>query len=225
MNSSGRTLLSDDFDLILIGLRGSGKSTLTGELARTLSAEHNITPEVIDLDDLTPQALGAATVADALRTHGEPAFRRAEVITLRKLLDKRPPTPTNVTRDRKAGAWVLPARIIALGGGTPTAIDGSSTAADTLRAARNSGRALIVYLHLNPAELRERLSTTDNAHRPALTPAGTLDEIPVLYAARDRLYRELASFMVESMTSPAPATARVILSQLKHPRAADHTDQ
>jgi shikimate kinase len=93
--------------LVLIGLRGSGKSTAGRWLAELWSWSF------VDLDDRTPALLGCTTPAEALRTRGEPAFRAAESDALRAALAE-------------------PRTILALGGGTPTA----PGAAELLRAAR-----------------------------------------------------------------------------------------
>ncbi|MCB9837810.1 MAG: shikimate kinase [Phycisphaeraceae bacterium] len=81
--------------ILLIGLRGSGKSTLGRLLARRLGVGFD------DLDERTLARLGCASVAQAWASLGESAFRAAEVEAL---------------REAAAGGGV-----IALGGGTPTA--------------------------------------------------------------------------------------------------------
>ena len=82
--------------ILLIGLRGSGKSTLGAALAKRTRSRF------VDLDDVTPELLGRSTVADVFERDGEAAFREAEVEALRQSL-------------------VGPRSVIALGGGTPTA--------------------------------------------------------------------------------------------------------
>src|SRR5690349_2822005 len=102
--------------VLLIGLRGSGKTTIGRTLAERLSLSF------ADLDDLTVKALGATTVSEAWRTHGEAAFRRAEATALK----------IRITTD---------SQVLALGGGTPTA----PGAGDVIRAAQKQG-ARVVYL-------------------------------------------------------------------------------
>lgn len=155
-------------NLVLMGLRGSGKSTLGGLLGVRLGRG------VVDLDERTLARLGCATASDAFATLGEAAFRRAETESLRDVLR-------------------TPAQIVALGGGTPT----SPGAAALLRGERDGGRALNVYLHASPDELRRRLAGTDMANRPGLLGGDPLAEIDAVYAARDPLYRSLASAVVE----------------------------
>lgn len=82
--------------LVLMGLRGSGKSTI-GRLTAARTG-HGF----VDLDDRTPRVLGFDAVAPAWEARGEAAFRAAEVEALRAALAE-------------------PTEVIALGGGTPTA--------------------------------------------------------------------------------------------------------
>lgn len=153
--------------IILLGLRGSGKSTLGKLLAARLITDF------VDLDFVTAGLLGAASAADAIRAGGLPGFREAEVRALQM--------------PRSTGAGVL-----ALGGGTPTA-HGAIPALLTLR----TRGARLVYLRGGPSTLRARLSTTDLDARPSLTGAPVLEEIDRLFAERDPLYRSLADNVVE----------------------------
>ncbi|MBL8756967.1 MAG: shikimate kinase II [Phycisphaerae bacterium] len=154
--------------IVLIGLRGSGKTTLGRALAQRAGRTF------IDLDDLTPARLGCASVREAWAAHGEPAFRAAEADALADVLGR-------------------PGTVLALGGGTPTA----PGAADRLRAARSSGGAWLAYLRASAADLRVRLAGTDIAQRPALMGADALGEIGAVLAARDGLYLGLADAVVE----------------------------
>lgn len=153
--------------LYLLGLRGSGKTTIGRLVAPSLGLPF------VDLDDITPAILSHATAADALRVCGLPAFRAAE----RQALDD---------------PRVLAAGIVSLGGGTPT----HPPCEAELRHRAALGDRLI-YLRATPATLRERLATTDLAARPSLTGAGPLAEIPTLWAQRDPLYRSLATTVIE----------------------------
>lgn len=175
--------------LILIGLRASGKTTLAREIAALLGDAS----AAIDLDDVTPSVLGESSVAAAFTKHGEPAFRAAEFKALSSLL-------------------AASGRVIALGGGTPTA----PGAAALLRNERDTERCVIVYLRSSAATLRARLKATDNTHRPALTLTGggrsdVIGEVDQLFAARDPLYRDLASLVIDtSRLTPAQAAAAVL---------------
>lgn len=154
-------------NLVLIGLRGSGKSVVGRLVASRLGRP------LVDLDEITPGLLGARSVAEAWAGRGEPAFREAEARAL-------------------ADALRSDGRVLALGGGTPTA----PGAADLLRAQRGAGRARIVYLAAGAATLRDRLAGADNAHRPSLTGGDLLAEIETVLLRRDPLYRGLADHIV-----------------------------
>lgn len=158
-------------NLALMGLRGSGKTTVGRLVASRLKWAF------VDLDDQTPSVLdphGALTVREAWQRHGEAAFRKAESIALDRVVS-------------------VSKQIIALGGGTPT-VPG---AAERLREHTRVGDLKLVYLHASPQQLRDRLERTDLATRPSLTGSGVLTEIPAVYAARDPLYRSLATHIIE----------------------------
>lgn len=150
-------------NLILIGLRASGKSTLGRLLATKLGRDF------IDLDEVVAQRMNARGAGEAIERDGIDAFRDAETESLRTVIN-------------------IPNRVIALGGGTPTA----PGAADVLRA---SG-ANIIYLRGTPETLRARLMQSDNTDRPALVGDDTLSEVQTLLDQRDPLYRQLAQSVV-----------------------------
>lgn len=155
--------------VVLIGLRGSGKTTIGRLLARRLGGGF------VDLDDRTPRVLGAVSVAEAWTAHGESGFRVGEVTALAEVMSE-------------------PACVVALGGGTPTA----PGAAELLRGAVERG-VRVVYLRAMPETLARRLSSSNNAHRPALTghTANSIEEVRKVFAARDGAYRGIAADVVE----------------------------
>ncbi|RMH27843.1 MAG: shikimate kinase [Planctomycetota bacterium] len=168
--------------IVLIGLRGSGKSTVGPIVA------HRLGRQFIDLDSVTLWRLGAASVDQAWRERGVAAFRATEAMALAEALEQ-------------------PARVIASGGGTPTA-PGS---ADLLRDRGRRGLAFIVYLRETPGVLRTRLGGADE-NRPSLTGRGVIDEIDEVFAARDPLYRSLASLVIEKSASPEDAAERITIA-------------
>jgi len=158
--------------ILLIGLRGSGKSTVGRLLAEDLGFDF------VDLDDRTLELLrrerGVSSIADAFERFGEGCFREAESRSLRECLDQ------------KASRLVL-----ALGGGTPTA----PGAADLLR----QSRAVVVYLRYQASTLASRLEGQLDARRPALTERGdALLEMQQVFDHRDALYRSLATVEVST---------------------------
>ncbi len=166
--------------IVLMGLRGSGKSTLGRLLAADLARPF------VDLDDRTARLLGFDAAGPALRAVGEPAFRAAETRALAGVLE---------------GSGL----VVALGGGTPTA----PGAADLLDARRADGRARTVYLRAEPRTLTGRLAS-DATDRPSLTGRAAVDEVAALFEARDPLYRRLADRVVEVDGLEAPAVLRAV---------------
>lgn len=155
--------------LVLMGLRGSGKTTL----GRTLA--HKLSLSFVDLDDRTPDELGEQSVRDAFTKYGEEAFRHAEACALEQVLAERP-------------------GVIALGGGTPVA----PGAHELIRAAQLRGVIRVVYLRAAPETLRARLSGADNAQRPALVGDDPVTEIAQVHADRDPIYSGLADTVIET---------------------------
>lgn len=178
--------------LVLMGLRGSGKSTLGRRLARETGAAF------ADLDERTCALLGGGKLADLWAEHGETEFRRAEAVALE--------TSIAEAADRLA--------IIALGGGTPTA----PNAEPLLVAAADAGHIFLVYLRASPRTLRARLESTDTSTRPSLTGGGTLAEIEGVHAARDPLYRRIATHVIEIDGCDEDAVTAELAAILTAPR-------
>lgn len=171
--------------LVLMGLRGSGKSTLGRGVAARLGRPF------VDLDDVTVALLGGQSVPEVWGRVGEGGFREAEARGLRE-------------RVVAPGAG---RQVVALGGGTPTA----PGAAELLRGAVRDGRIVLVYLRGQPETLRRRLDGGGADDRPSLTGKGTLAEIESVFAARDGLYRGLASVVTEvEEESVDSLTARLV---------------
>ncbi|MBO6514381.1 MAG: shikimate kinase [Phycisphaerales bacterium] len=85
-----------DPNLVLIGLRASGKSTLGARAAELLGRSF------VDLDERSAAVLGAPGAGEAIAEHGMEAFRGAE-------------------REALAEVLKTPGQVVSLGGGTPTA--------------------------------------------------------------------------------------------------------
>lgn len=160
-------------NLLLIGLRGAGKSTIGRALAERQRRRF------LDLDAITAAFLSCDSVAEAWSRCGEPDFREAESKALAAVL-----------HDHSA--------IIALGGGTPTA----PGAAELIDRAKGERRCVVAYMRCTPEDLRARLATLGDAamsNRPSLTGAHPLAEIESVFSARDPLYRALATREVEGI--------------------------
>lgn len=196
--------------ILLIGLRGSGKSSV-GRLAA-----ERLGRVFFDLDRVTPVLAGCESIAEAWVVWGQRAFRNAEARAATGLLFD--------------GSWggrgrsgleppPLHPALIALGGGTPTA----PGVAGALRLAVEIGRVAVVYLRASPGVLRARLESADNRERPPITAGAAiargmrgdpLDEIEDVFHARDGLYRDLAAAVVETDTLDVAQTADAIASAI-----------
>lgn len=164
-------------DLVLIGLRASGKSTL----GRQLADAGGLT--FVDLDDVVLAGAGDASIGDLFAREGEPAFRTRETAALLEVLADEPA--------RTAGD-----RVIALGGGTPTA----PGAREMLERARNRGEIVIVYLRGRPEVLGERLAGGKaGANRPGLRGKDPAAEVAEIFAERDPPYQQLANRVIEGI--------------------------
>ena len=157
--------------VVLIGLRGSGKTTLGSLLAKRLNTQF------IDLDDVTVADSGQPSVTAMFRSVGEPAFRAAECAALEHVL----------TSASTSGA------VIALGGGTPTA----PPARALLESARAAGTIRIILLEAPPETLGARL-TSNPGDRPLLAGASFAEEALLLGEARLPMYRTLADAVVST---------------------------
>lgn len=158
--------------ILLVGMRGSGKSTVGASVARTLGVGF------VDLDAEALAREGFESVRALWDARGQGAFREAEVRALRALLDDHG------------------ARVIALGGGTPTA----PGAMELIDEARRSGRAFVVYLRCSLATLESRLreSLARDANRPSVTGADPVRELGDLVRAREPVYRAIADVEVDA---------------------------
>lgn len=163
-------------NVLLIGLRAVGKSTIGPLLAQRLQFAF------VEHDDLVAAELHAPSAGQAIRDHGLDAFRRAESRVLGRVLET----------DRQ---------VISLGGGTPTA----PGAADLILEHRRSGNARVIHLLASLEVLKARLMTPGAPDRPALTGAADpAAEIEALAAQRHPFYQQLADLQVD-VTDRTPA--------------------
>ncbi|MCL4221826.1 MAG: hypothetical protein KJZ65_10715 [Phycisphaerales bacterium] len=169
--------------VLLIGLRGSGKTTLGRELAQRLHRPF------IDLDDETKAQLHCSTIGQAWEKYGESGFRQAEVRALKRVLSKT-------------------GQVVALGGGTPTA----PGAREVIEQAQLAKTAYVIYLRAGAHTLRERLGKCDLTDRPSLTGTDTIAEIDLILARRDGLYRSLADEVIDVDGVDMRTTLRELVS-------------
>jgi shikimate kinase len=170
--------------ILLMGLRGAGKSSV----ARRLAERTGRPP--IDLDDVTPALCGCPDVAAAWALWGQRAFRNAEARAMTAVLFN----GRFGARGHVGEVDLTIAHVVALGGGTPTA----PGADEAILLASELKRAVAIYLRATPASLRERLESADNRHRPSLTGVDALEEIERVFEERDPLYVELAGLVIET---------------------------
>lgn len=151
--------------IVLVGLMGTGKTTV----ARLL-AEHRHA-ELLDTDKLIENREGR-TVREIFAESGESAFRELETEVLRECLS-RPGSP-----------------VIAGAGGVVVREQNRKM----LDEARNSGEAVVVWLHARPEVLAER--TAKGVHRPLLDNdrMGTLTQMS---EDRGPLYASVADIVID----------------------------
>jgi len=168
--------------VVLIGLMGTGKSTV----ARTL-ADH-FHSDCLDTDKLVEQSAGMS-VRDIFSQHGEDGFRAIESDILAQCL--RSPKPA----------------IVAGAGGVVVRAENRKLLND----ARQSGRALVVWLHARPDVLVER--TKKGGHRPLLDGdrAGTLAR---LSEERAPLYGEVADIVVDVSERSSESVSALIIEAI-----------
>ncbi len=177
------TLMSDALPTaILIGLRGSGKSTLASLLASKLELPSR------DLDLAVLARLGVASVEEAFRARGEPAFRDAESIELEAALAE--------------------PGVLALGGGTPFVVG----AREAIEAAKRRG-STVVWIDAPDQVLAARIAA--GRDRPALLGSDAAAEVAALRSQRQRTYRSLADLRVDTEAFTSEHAAAAILQCLR----------
>jgi len=134
-----------------------------------------------DADRVLEERLGCS-IAACFAREGEAAFRAHESACLAVILAT--PAP-----------WVL-----ATGGGVVLAAENRQLLAEA--------GGVIVYLEADAPTLQARLAS--QAHRPSLTGASVVDEVPALLAQRHGLYAGLAHLTLPATAAPADTAARLV---------------
>jgi shikimate kinase len=175
--------------IILIGLPGSGKSTVGRQLARKLSASF------MDSDHVIEQRLGCS-IREYFEREGEEAFRDVEELVLADLTASVPSNGTTASADHH--------RVLATGGGAVLRPGNQQN----LRAAGQ-----VVYLRSSPEDLYKRLRHDRN--RPLLQVGDPMQRLRDLYAARDPLYRETSHFQIDTGRPSVATLVNMIMMQLE----------
>lgn len=175
--------------LILIGARGSGKTTVAQLLAARLKTH------ALDLDAEIVASAGRS-IAEIFAAEGEPAFRDWEAKTLAKLLD-----PASASSEP---------RVLSLGGG-------AVLREENRRRLKQHG--VIVWLRASAATLLARVNADQQtaALRPALTSLSPTDEMQKVLAERAPLYEQLADLTIETGALTAAEVVEQIARWLQQP--------
>lgn len=168
-------------NVLLTGMRASGKSTIGPLLARELRFEF------VELDTESARLLGAPDAAAAIRAQGLPAFREAESRALHQVL----------ARDD---------RVVSLGGGTPTA-PGVEALITSHRAA---GRVRVIFIDADAATIRARIAADGPSGRPPILGRDPVEEVEELLRARRPIYLRIADFRVEPKGGDPVGIARTL---------------
>ena len=153
----------------------------------------------VDADHVVEEALGMP-IRTFFAAQGEAAFRDAESAALERIL---------------AGDRCL---VLATGGGAVL-----REANRTLLTARGG---TVAYLHA-PAEVLQARLRHSAGGRPSLTGVPVADEVPVLLAQRDPLYREVAGAIIDATSGTHAITEQLQRLVLEHrePRTANREQE
>jgi shikimate kinase len=171
--------------LILIGYRGTGKTTVARELARRLGWE------AIDLDDEIERTAGKS-IADIFAQDGEGTFRDQEAAALDRCL----------TRDRL---------VLATGGGI---VLREANRAKLHDVRRRGGQVAWLQASPETIQRRMAADSRTASRRPNLTASGGLREIVEVLTQRTPLYQDCASLTVDTEGKTAEQVAEEILRAL-----------
>jgi len=167
--------------IALVGMRGSGKTTIGGLLAAALGRPfRDLDDEVVRFGGFSGHA--SSGVGALVEEVGWARFRELEAATLKKLIEP------------------MPRIVLATGGGVVERADNRAWLQRATRA---------FYLEV-PVELLQLRLEADATHRPALGPGGDpVAELPRIARTRDPLYRAVAEPVDCRDLDPAAIAARI----------------
>lgn len=154
--------------LVLIGYRGSGKSTIGKLVARLLGLDY------LDTDTQIQEKAGKS-IREIFADHGEEAFRDMETAILRDLSTLKS----------------LPASVIATGGGMIMRPENR----DILKAL---GLVIWLEVSPEVATARITADTFTGEQRPPLSDQSLADEVERMLSLRNPVYAELASIQISN---------------------------
>ena len=193
--------------ITLIGLPGSGKSTVGRQLARKLSAHF------VDSDQLIEQRLGCS-IREFFEREGEEAFRDVEQAVLHDVVSADFASIAPPSIDLAQEQQLVKILVLSTGGGS------------VLREVNRlllKGSGPVVYLRATPEDLYRRLRHDRN--RPLLQGVDPMQRLRDLYAQRDPLYRETASFQIETERPSVQTLVNMIVMQLELAVPGSTSDQ
>jgi shikimate kinase len=174
--------------ITLVGLPGSGKSTVGRQLAK---GNHL---SFLDSDGIIESRIGDS-IREYFKREGEESFRDIEQAVITELTQR----DVNSTELGSSTNCVL-----STGGGAVL----RQANRDNLRAS-----GYVIYLRSNPDELFKRLRHDRN--RPLLQVDDPLQRLRDLYAVRDPLYRETAHFVIDTGRPSVASLVNMIVMQLE----------
>ena len=171
-------------NIILMGYRGCGKTTIGRKLAAQLWKEF------VDVDVVCCKRFGNDSIAAIWEEHGEPAWRETEIEVVRELLAKDD-------------------HVIGLGSGTPM-----QPAAREAIAAADHARRIYLKCEVEQLARRIQADHRSAATRPALTAhGGSIDEIREVLAEREPVYEQLADCVFDVTHLDLPDAVRHVIKR------------
>lgn len=177
--------------VVLMGLRGSGKSTIGPMLASRLDG-----CEFRDLDADVLHTSGFGSIADIVSAEGWTGFRQREHEQLALWASSLLTEPECQI-------------VLALGGGTPT----HEPSRELLQRDELRRRATLVYLRATPGTLGDRMAHSKD--RPSLTGADPVAEIRLVFDERDGLYKTIADTVIDVDELSTQDAVDAVLGALK----------